>query len=96
MFRRDVKNLSDVLNLCLRQNGLEMPLQQLRLVEAWDDVVGNGVAYYTAQKFIKNQTLFVKITNPALRGDLSMMKSQLVRKLNQKVGSMVIADIRIY
>lgn len=96
MFRRDVKNLSDVLNLCLRQNGLEMPLQQRRLIEAWDDVVGKGIAYYTAQKFIKNQTLFVKITNPALRGDLSMMKSQLVRQLNQKVGSMVIADLRIY
>lgn len=96
MFRRDVKNLSDVLNLCLRQNGLEMPLQQRRLIESWDAVVGKGIAYYTAQKFIKNQTLFVKITNPALRGDLSMMKSQLVRQLNQKVGSMVIADLRIY
>lgn len=96
MFRRDVQNLSDVLNLCLRQNGLETPLLQHRLIDAWDTVVGSGISYYTAEKFIKNQTLFVKITNPALRGDLSMMKTQLVRRLNQTVGSMVIADIRIY
>lgn len=96
MFRRDVKNLADVLNLCLRQNGLETPLLQHRVIDAWDEVVGKGIAYYTAEKFIKNQTLFVKITNPALRGDLSMMKSQLVRKLNNHVGSMVIADLRIY
>lgn len=96
MFRRDVKNLSDVLNLYLRENGLETPLQQRRLIDAWDTVVGKGISYYTAEKFIKNQTLFVKITNPALRGDLSMMKSQLVNKLNSYVGGMVIADIRIY
>lgn len=96
MFRRDVKNLADVLNLCLRQNGLETPLNQHRIIDAWEKVVGPGISAYTKEKFIKNQTLFVKISNPALRGDLSMMKSQLVQQLNKAVGSMVIADIRIY
>lgn len=96
MFRRDVKDLADVLNLCLRQNGLETPLMQHRIIAAWDDVVGNVIAGYTAEKSISNQTFFVKITNPALRSDLSMMKSQLVRRLNAAVGQMVIADIRIY
>ncbi len=96
MFRRDVKNLADVLNLCLRQNGLETPLNQHRIIDAWEKVVGPGISAYTKEKFIKNQTLFVKISNPALRGDLSMMKSQLVQRLNNAVGSMVIADIRIY
>ena len=96
MFRRDVKNLADVLNLCLRQNGLETPLNQHRIIDAWEKVVGPVISAYTKEKFIKNQTLFVKISNPALRGDLSMMKSQLVQRLNNAVGSMVIADIRIY
>ena len=47
MFRRDVQNLSDVLNRCLRQNGLETPLLQHRLVNAWDEVVGKGIAVPT-------------------------------------------------
>jgi predicted nucleic acid-binding Zn ribbon protein len=96
MFRKNVKNLSDVLNQCMRQNGLETPLLQKRLVDAWDSVMGPGIAAYTGDKFIKNQTLFVKITNPALRNDLSMMKSSIVRNLNNAVGTMVIADVRIY
>ena len=96
MFRRDVKNLSDVLKQFLRQNGLETPLQQCRLIEAWDSVVGKGIAHYTGEKFIKNQTLFVKIINPALRQDLSMMRARLVQQLNGRVGAMVIADVRIY
>lgn len=96
MFRRDVQNLADVLNLCLRRNGLETPLLQRRLVDSWDTVVGPGIAAYTKEKFIKNQTLFVKISNPALRSDLGMMRQRLVRMLNEAVGSMVIADVRIY
>ncbi len=96
MFKRDVQNLSDVLNICLRQNGLETPLHQHRLLNAWDAVVGAAVAAYTKEKYIKNQTLFVKIGNPSLRADLSMMKSQLVRRLNNYVGSMIIADIKVY
>ncbi len=80
----------------LRREGLETPLLQRRAVDAWNNVVGAGVARYTGEKFIKNQTLFVKIQSPALRQDLTMMRSQLVKRINEAVGSMVIADVRIY
>lgn len=95
MFRRNVQTLDEVLMKMLRAQGLETPLLQKRLVDAWDTVAGPTVARYTTQKYIKNQTLYVRIANPALRQDLSMMRSQLLQRLNSHVGSMVIADIRI-
>ena len=94
MFKRDVKSLSDVLNMVLRKEGLETPLLQKRLIDGWESVTGKTVARYTGEKFIRNQTLFVKISNPALRADLSMMKSQLVKRLNESVGTLLITDIR--
>jgi len=96
MFRKDVKPVSEVVRKFLRENCLEMPLQQTHVVEAWERVAGKLVARYTEEKFIRNQTLFVKITNPALRSDLSMMKTQLVNRLNQDAGAFVISDIHIY
>lgn len=95
MFRRQVQPLSEVLQQLLRAEGLETPLNEKRLIDAWDEVVGPTVVKYTTGKFIKNQTLFVKIQNPALRQDLSMMRSQLVRRLNAAVGGAVITDVRI-
>lgn len=95
MFRRNVQTLDEVLMKMLRAQGLETPLLQKRLIDAWDMVAGPTVARYTTQKYIKNQTLYVRIANPALRQDLSMMRSQLLQRLNSHVGSMVIADIRI-
>ena len=96
MFKRDVLPLDEVLKKLLREEGLEMPLLQKRLVDAWDVVTGNVVSRYTAEKYIRNQTLFVKITNPALRQDLSMMRTQLVKRLNEQVGSFVISNIKIF
>ena len=96
MFRRDVQSISDLLNMYLRREGLETPLLQRRAIDAWEKVVGACVARYTGEKFIKNQTLFVKILSPALRQDLTMMRTQLVKRINGAVGSMVIADVRIY
>ncbi len=96
MFRRQVKGIDEILNTLLRENGLETPLLERRLTDAWDTVTGKTVARYTGEKFIKNQTLHVKILNPALRQDLSMMRSQLVKRLNEAVGSIVITDVRIY
>lgn len=96
MFRRKTLLLSDVLKHYLREEGLETPLLQHRLIEAWEEVAGKTVAKYTTEKYIQNQTLFVKISNPALRQDLSMMRSQLVRRLNEKAESMVISDIRFF
>ncbi len=96
MFRRKVQTLDDILQVLLREQGLETPLQQRRLIDQWETVTGSVVARYTGEKFIKNQTLFVKITNAALRQDLSMMRSQLVKRLNESVGAMVIVDVKLY
>ena len=96
MFKQKVKSISDVLQQFLRDEGLETPLLQKRLINAWEKVTGKAVERYTTDKFIRNQTLYVKITNPALRQDLSMMRSQLVKRLNSEVGAFVITDVHVY
>lgn len=96
MFRRDVQTLADILAQCLRYDGLETPLQQRRLIDSWGKVAGRAVERYTGEKFIRNQTLFVKILNPALRADLSMMRERLVKNLNVEAGASIISDIKFY
>jgi predicted nucleic acid-binding Zn ribbon protein len=78
----------------MREQGLETPLNQKRLVEAWPEVAGPVIARYTLNTYIYNQTLFVRLSNPALRSDLSMMRQELVKKLNDYVGEQVITDVR--
>jgi predicted nucleic acid-binding Zn ribbon protein len=94
MFRRDVKEIKDLVLRNLRQQGLEMPLLQKRLVEAWPVVAGETVSRYTLNAYILNQTLYVRLTSAALRADLTMRRQEFVRLLNEYVGNQVIADVR--
>lgn len=96
MFKRDVQTLADILTQCLRHDGLETPLMQRRLIDSWGKVAGKAIDKYTGEKFIRNQILFVKIVNPALRADLSMMRERLVNNLNVEVGARIITDIKFF
>ena len=94
MFKRNIESLKDILLRNLREQGLETPLKQKRLVEAWPEIAGPVITRSTLNTYIYNQTLFVRLSNPALRSDLSMMRQELVKKLNAVVGEQVITDIR--
>ena len=94
MFRRDVESVKDLILRNLREQGLEMPLLHKRLVEAWPQIAGPVAERYTLNTYIYNQTLYVRLSSPALRAELSMCRQELINKLNSYVGSQVITDIR--
>ena len=79
----------------MRQSGLEMPLNQYRLIQSWADVAGQLVAEQTKEIFIRNQTLYVRVTSPAMRANLMMNRTRLTSLLNKQVGADVITNIAL-
>ena len=93
MRRNDAEAIGDMIRKFFRVNGLESPLNEYRLVQAWKDVVGPVITRYTSNLYIKNQILYVHITSSVLRQELMMGRDILVRNLNEKVGAQVIVNI---
>ena len=96
MFKRSSLLIRDIILKNLREQGLETPLLQKRLIDSWSEVMGQLIASYTDDLYIRNQTLFVKLKKPALRSELSLQRQEIVRRLNSHVGSQVIADVRFH
>ncbi len=96
MKRRNSEKIGDVVRQYLRDEGLETPLNQYRLINGWGDVMGKGIYAYTGDIFIKNQTLFVKIKSSVLRQELTIGRKNIVKRLNDHVGAQVIIDIKFY
>ncbi len=94
MFKRDVQTIKDLILRNLHEQGLETPLLQKRLVEVWPKIAGPVIARYTLNTYIYNQTLYVRLSNPALRSDLSMRRQEFTQLLNAYVGEQVITDVR--
>ncbi|MBO4905585.1 MAG: DUF721 domain-containing protein [Bacteroidaceae bacterium] len=94
MRRQKTQRIDELLNMVLREEGLETPINEYRLMhEAWADVMGQGIVRYTGNMFIKNSTLFVQLKSSALRQDLMMGRVTLVHRLNQAVGAQVIEKL---
>ena len=96
MRRNNAEQIGDVIRFFLRQQGLESPLNEYRLVQAWGDVVGPAMARYTSNLYIKNQTLHVHLNSAVLRQELMMARELLVKNLNRQVGAQVIVDIHFH
>jgi predicted nucleic acid-binding Zn ribbon protein len=93
MRRNDAQSVGMLIRKFLRQEGLETPLNEKRLIDAWGDVMGPAIASCSKPQYIKNQVLYVEVTSAPLRQQLMMGRQQLVNKLNQHVGAQVISNI---
>ena len=92
MKRNDAEQIGKLIQQYLRQESLESPLNEQRLLDAWPQVLGPA-ASYTSNLYIRNQTLYVHLSSSVLRQELSMGRQLLIRNLNAQVGSQVIVNI---
>lgn len=93
MKRNQAKSIGELIQYYLRQESLESPLNEVRLIKAWPEVLGPVINSYTKELFIKNQTLYVHLSSAVLRQELMMGRELLVKNLNEKVGAQVITNI---
>lgn len=93
MKKTDSEQVGGVILQYLREMGLETPLNEHRLIQAWDTVLGPAVSRYTKELRIYNQVLFVTVSSAALRNELMMRRSELVARLNAQAGAQVITQI---
>lgn len=93
MKRNNAEQIGALIRQFLRQESLESPLNEQRLLSAWSEVLGPTIASYTGEMYIRNQVLYVHLTSAALRQELMMGRELLVSNLNKHVGATVITNI---
>ena len=93
MKRNNALPIGELIRHYLRQESLETPLNEVRLIKAWPEVVGSAINSYTGSLSIKNQVLYVHLASSVLRQELMMGREILVRNLNERVGAQVITNI---
>ncbi len=93
MRRQNAEAVGTLIRQFLREEGLETPYNEYRLIEAWPEVMGQGIAQLTTDLRIKNRVLYVHLRSSVLRQELMANRRQLVFRLNDFVGAQVIESI---
>ncbi len=87
------KRLGDLIPALLAKLGLAQGLHDRQVVERWPDVVGPKIAEVTVAERIKDGKLWVSVSHPAWRNELTFMKRELIDRLNAAMGEEIVKDI---
>lgn len=93
MQRKETQSIGDILNEILQTQGLNIGLDGARIRQAWQEIMGDSVVRYTEQISFDKGTLYVSLTSAILRNELFMCRSQIIEKLNHKIGRQAIQTI---
>jgi predicted nucleic acid-binding Zn ribbon protein len=93
MSKHNEQSIKQVIEQLLKAYKLDDRLAERRLVQAWDEVMGKMIANHTKDIYIKHKQLFVSLDSAALRNELSMAKSKIIKMMNEAAGAEVINDV---
>lgn len=95
-FRRsNTQTIGEALSAFLRESGLDKPVYEHQLMERWPEVVGEMAAKLTYKLEVRDGVLYVRLRSAALKAQLFELRHDVVRRLNEAVGTTVIHDIRL-
>ena len=90
MNNNEIKNLLDIF---LKKNNLEKGLLDLEVKRAWHELMENGVSNYTTDVSLKNKTLYIKLSSPAHKEELSYGKEKLMKLINERFKKKIVQKI---
>lgn len=93
MERKDVRKIDSLLHKFVKANGLENGLAEYRLMRSWNELLGITIAKKTRSLRIQNRKLYVSLHSSVVRNELSLIKDELIPKLNEAAGMNVIDDV---
>jgi predicted nucleic acid-binding Zn ribbon protein len=93
MRRSKTISLGEAIKDYVKEMNLEGKLNETGLINSWEEVVGKAISSRTSKIYIKDSVLYIHLSSSVVRNELMMLRQELMEKLNQKAGTVVIKDI---
>ncbi|MEW5797481.1 MAG: DUF721 domain-containing protein [Bacteroidota bacterium] len=95
MMRKDtISPLGSVLDALVKSLGIEKQVEQYKIFDAWNAVVGEQIAKVAQPERIHNGVLIVAVNNAPWRTELTFRKKEILDKIHETLKSQSIIDIK--
>lgn len=95
MKRTEPIAVGEMLDSFFKERQLRSAVNEGRAVEIWAEIVGEYVANYTEDVYIRAGILYVTFSSAAVRSEIHIRRRYYVTKLNEKLGAKVVRNIVI-
>ena len=89
-----MKHLKKAIEEAVHGAGIKTALNQEKAVVLWDSIVGKTVSSVTKAERVDSGVLIIKVETSVWRQELHMQKEEVINKLNKKIGTKAIREIR--
>ena len=96
MRRSKGQPIGEVIKELLKNYDITSKFNEAHVITSWDKLMGPSVTKYTVKIEVEKRILFVKLSNAALKQELSYARQKIKKMLNDEVGEEVLIDVRIY
>ena len=93
MGRNNDKPLKEAIEQMLKVYKLKQRFDETALIAAWPELMGRAVANRTSQLYIRERKLFIRVESSVLKNELVMIRSEIIKRMNERAGSKVLDDI---
>lgn len=90
---RGIDKFSKTLAGILKARGLEGRLHEYRIFAVWDRTVGPAIARHARPRTLRGRKLALVVDSPAWMQQLTLMKPEIMEKLNRELGAETIGDM---
>jgi predicted nucleic acid-binding Zn ribbon protein len=91
--RYNDKNMKEAIEQMLNVYKIKRKFDETGIIAAWPELVGNMVANRTKQIYIYEKKLFLRIESSVVKNEIVQMRAQIIEKVNEKAGSVLIEDV---
>jgi predicted nucleic acid-binding Zn ribbon protein len=92
---KKIDRLSATLVKVLKTHGLEGRLSEYRIVGQWEKTVGKVIARHAQPLSVRAKKLTLLVDSPAWMQQLSLLKPEIMEKVNRELGRDGIKDIML-
>jgi len=89
------KSMQELMKEFSNQKNIKRPMQEAKIVNLWRPLMGELINKYTESVYVKNQTLFIKVSQAALKNELLYLQEQIIEKINNEIGEEAINKLVI-
>ena len=89
----NMKSLSNVMRKILKNPKLSKRLDNIKIIEIWNELIGSNLQKYVLDSKVYNRKLFIKLKSSTLRNEFVYKKSELLKQINKSFGKKIIEDI---
>lgn len=93
MKRTEAKNIGQIINDLLKQENLDVALDEHRASALWPEIVGNGINRYTIRRYVKDGVMTVYLSSASLANELMLSRDSLIQRINEALGRDIIHEI---